>query len=316
MMGMALWHIDAEFSELRENISFKDIGNGVLIKSAYSLISTGTEKLIACGEVDNSFLPFMSVPYMAGRFSLPIKYGYSLVGKRTDTGQFIHAMHPHQSHCKIAEKDMAVIPEQLSPLKAALISNMETVINAIWDADIQGGEKVLIAGFGNIGCLLAETLTHYGVSEIHILEKEEWKKEIISSFGFSTDVDIDANYDLAFDTTASKTGLQFCLDAVRSEGTVINLSWYGNRTIELSLGGSFHYGRKKIISSQVSVIPEKMKNSWDFKSRKKLVMDLLSQHPYEKYITHIIPFKETPDFFQRLRKGQQEKGLIWSIKYE
>ena len=65
-------------------------------------------------------------------------------------------MHPHQSICEVAETEIFVLPDDLSPAKATLISNMETVINAIWDSELGENEKVLIAGFGNIGGLLAD----------------------------------------------------------------------------------------------------------------------------------------------------------------
>ncbi len=311
-MDKALWHINPLQSELRD-VTSQPEGEDVEVRSLYSLVSNGTEALVARGEVGVDFMPFMAVPYMEGDFNLPIKYGYSMIGQREDNGKYVHFMHPHQSRCWVKEEALTVLPSDLPLEKAALISNMETVINAIWDAEIQGGEKVLIAGFGNIGALLAETLSHQAV-DIYILEKDTWRKNKAQEFGFNI-FDDEKDFDLAFDTTASSSGLQLCIDGIRTEGCVINLSWYGDKKISLNLGSSFHYGRKKMIASQVSSIPLRKQREWTYASRKKLVMDLLVQHPYEKYISDFIPFLESPLFFENLRKGKQGDGLIWCIDF-
>ena len=43
------------------------------------MISTGTERLVASGQVGKAFEGYMSVPHMQGSFDLPIHYGYSLI---------------------------------------------------------------------------------------------------------------------------------------------------------------------------------------------------------------------------------------------
>ena len=44
-------------------------------------------------------------------------------------------------------------------------------------------------------------------------------------------------------------GLAASLGALRFEGTVIELSWYGDRTVGVPLGGAFHSQRLTIRSS-------------------------------------------------------------------
>ena len=56
----------------------------VLVQTKYSLISTGTEKLVYRGQVPDSCSDKMSFPLMKGAFHFPIRYGYSLVGKVID----------------------------------------------------------------------------------------------------------------------------------------------------------------------------------------------------------------------------------------
>ena len=49
--------------------------------------------------------------------------------------------------------------------------------------------------------------------------------------------------DLVVHTSATSAGLQRSLDLLAPEGTVVDLSWYGDAEVRLSLGGAFHSGR-------------------------------------------------------------------------
>lgn len=316
-MDKALWHIDSQTSALKEVKPPLDKEGLLEIETHYSLISTGTERLVSLGEVSPSFNSSMAVPYMEGGFGLPIKYGYSLVGKVVSEGKYkgknVHLMHPHQSRCWVKEEHVTLLPDEISLKKAPLISNIETVINAIWDSEITIGQTVLIAGFGNIGTLLAETIRHIPGVNIHILEQNKWRQKKAKELGYHISPINDV--DIAFDTTASSGGLQACIKAVKEEGSVINLSWYGSKPIQINLGEDFHYGRKKIISSQVSIIPHHKQSNWDYAKRKALAIQLLIKYPYERCISNYVPFKESVDFYHRLRKGEQGDGLIWCIEY-
>lgn len=317
-MAKALWHIDENSSALKTT---KTNSEELLVKAKFSMVSTGTERLVATKGVPPNLHQIMAVPYMEGQFDFPVKYGYSIIGEVVNgnelLGKNIHVMHPHQSDFNVDEKSVFVLPEGLSPKKAALISNIETIINAIWDGTISQSDSILIAGFGNIGGLLAMTLVNHYAVEVVILEKNDWRRKKAEELGFKTIEEPKKNfYQIAYDTTASSGGLQSCIEAVEEEGTVVNLSWYGNKKVELNLGGSFHYGRKKIISSQVSKIPFSKKDEWDYLKRKQWAADLLSKYPYEQLITHEIPFEDSPEFFNKLRHNQQGNGLIWLIKYD
>ena len=57
--------------------------------------------------------------------------------------------------------------------------------------------------------------------------------------------------DLVVHASATSAGLQRSLDLLAPEGTVLDLSWYGDAEVRLSLGGAFHASRLGIRSSQV-----------------------------------------------------------------
>jgi len=276
------------------------------------MISTGTERLVATGGVPTNMYQQMKVPYMDGDFDLPVKYGYSLVGQDSE-GHCYHVMHPHQSEVVVDRASAYKLPSDLPPRRAALISNMETVINAIWDSELQIDDKVAICGFGNIGSLLAVTLReHYGVHPV-IIEKDTWRLQKATELGFETQSSEDFN--IAFHTTATAAGLQYCIDTVDLEGKVIELSWYGDKSVSLALGAKFHYKRLQIISSQVGIIPRKLQYKYDYKSRKDLAVDYLRSDRYDQLVSQEIAFEQASSFYHTLRRNECLNGLIFIVGY-
>ncbi len=320
MVAKSLWHISKTSSELRKGEL--SINKGTLvIKSCYSLISTGTERTIASGKVPKNLYEEMQVPFMKGTFDFPLTYGYSLVGKVIEgsenyLGKFVHMMHPHQDIIIINPDDCFFIPAGVTPKRATLASNMETAINAVWDSKVANGGNVLIVGFGIIGALLAKVLQNLGAS-ITVLENNNVRLSHAQNLGFhctNNSIELGNDFDIAYNTSAHESGLQSCIDLVGYEGKVIELSWYGNRKVTLDLGSSFHSQRKQIISSQVSNIPGDKQPEWNYKKRKAYVFELLKDTSFDDFITKEVVFADTPVFFDTLRNTTiNELGII--IKY-
>ena len=315
MTATALWHTDQTATELRE-VELADAG--LTVRSLYSLISTGTERLVAKGEVPGELQDKMRVPGMQGAFSFPLTYGYSLVGQVDEPGhalhqKHVHLLHPHQSAVRWLAAQLCVIPDGIPPLRATLASNLETVVNAIWDSKVQIGDRVLVVGFGMIGALLSRVLSQIPALQLTILEKADERRALAADMGFALH-DGQDDYDCAFHTTAQSAGLQATLDAVGQEGRVVELSWYGIRQASLSLGGHFHYGRKQIISSQVSHLPAWKAARWDFARRKAVVFRLLQQAVFDQHITQLLDFREAPDYFRAVRSGHPP-ALGTAIRY-
>ncbi len=320
-MAKAIWHISNKKSAIRTAHTQADTPQLIKIESEYSLVSTGTERLVAQGRVPLDQYTKMQVPYMEGDFSFPLKYGYSLVGRINTPlhkwhGRLAHLLHPHQDYCWVGEEDISLVPEGIPASRATLASNLETALNAVWDANIMIGDKVLRVGFGLIGALTARLVSMLPATKVIIIEKDDFRRDLARNMGFVSyrGDEPKATYDVAFHTTATSDGLQTAIAAVGKEGKVIELSWYGNQKINIQLGESFHIDRKQIISSQVSNLPANKLARWDYKRRKKTVFDLLKNPIFDEHITHTIAFEDTPKFFERLRH-QTPQGLGWCIKY-
>lgn len=322
MNAKALWHQLDLTSSLREDwLSEEKEEDSVLVKSLFSMISLGTERLVSMGNVPASLVETMKVPYQQGSLDLPVSYGYSLVGEVITpnhklTGRKVHLLHPHHDFCRVKEADVFVIPDHIPAQRAVLASNLETAVNAIWDSGVSIGDRVLVAGLGNVGALLSLCLSQMPGIHISVVEKNEERMQWAESQGFSSFIPADSPaVDIAFHTTGHAQALQQCIDAVGFEGKIMELSWYGEKEISLQLGGSFHHQRKQLVSSQVGHLPANRTGRWDFKRRKELVFDLLQNPIFDQIPTVVYPFEEAPDLFDRIRKEPNKLPMVNVFAY-
>lgn len=312
----ALWHVDNQQSEIRES-RIRVFEEEFVIKSRYSLISMGTELLIARGLVPPELSSTMKVPYMDGDLMLPVKYGYSLVGRAPGYESAFHIMHPHQDVCVVNRADAFAIPDEVPLKRATLASNLETALTAVWDGNIKPGERALVVGFGMIGALTARLISLMPGCLVDVYDVNPARQAYASEFGFGVIEDPKQSiepYDVSFHCSASSNGLQLAIDLLAREGRVVELSWYGVKAIELSLGYDFHSLRKRIISSQVGSIPASMSHSWSMKRRKQTVFELLKNPIFDQHITHELTLEEAAGRFGAWRQ-KSPTGLGYVIKY-
>ena len=90
---------------------------------------------------------------------------------------------------------------------------------------------------------------------------------------------------------------------LRPEGTVVELSWYGDRTVSLPLGEAFHSRRLTIRGSQVGTVSP-ARAGRGYGDRLALALDLLADPALDALITGESPFEELPDVMPRLASGE------------
>jgi threonine dehydrogenase-like Zn-dependent dehydrogenase len=199
-----------------------------------------------------------------------------------------------------------LIPEGVPPQRATLASNLETAVNAVWDSDISVGDSVLVAGFGIIGALISMLVSRIPGVSLAVLETNGYRCRLARDMGFRVlnkstmrnDV-----FDCALNTTADGKALQYCMDHTGYESQVTEVSFYAAKEISIILGENFHTGRKRIVVSQVSHIPGKKLNRWDYRRRKGLVFSLLKDARFDELIRNTIAFAEAPGVFDQIRNG-------------
>lgn len=281
--------------------------NEVLIKTIYSGVSRGTERLVFTGQVPKKNWQTMKCPYQQGDFSFPISYGYACVGeivslgsgvKDKQIGDKVFALHPHHSHFLIDAEHIYPLPSGLSPDLAVLSANMETALNATWDAEVTNAENILVIGAGVVGLLTAFLAAKEGAS-ITIADIDPAKQALAKQLGLDF---IDANqtdnfgseYSTIFNTSASQVGLQSAIDLAAIEGKIIEMSWFGSKKVSLELGGNFHSKRLKIIASQVGMVAPSHRQEYTHSQRLMIAMNKLSDLALMPLLHPIISVEDVP----------------------
>ena len=159
VVARGLWHVKPGQAEFRtERLPPLSPGEA-RVTTEYSAISRGTERLVALGQVPESEWPRMRAPLQMGDFPFPIKYGYSAAGIVTagrdqlDRPARLCVASASRSFSGRRKRSCCAFRRDVPSSRAVLAANMETALNAHWDAGTAPGDRVLVVGAGIIGLL-------------------------------------------------------------------------------------------------------------------------------------------------------------------
>ncbi len=306
----AFWLRSSGEGEIRP-VTLPDPGPGeVLVRTRYSGISRGTETLVFRGGVPASQYAAMRAPFQEGDFPGPVKYGYLNVGvveegPATLLGRTVFCLYPHQTAYVVPAGAVVPVPDDVPATRAVLAGTVETAVNALWDAAPLVGDRVTVVGAGMVGCCVAGVLGRFPGARVQLVDADPARSAVAAALGveFAPPADAAGGRDLVVHASATSAGLQRSLELLAPEGTVIELSWYGDRPVSLSLGGAFHSGRLSIRSSQVGTVSPARRTSRTFADRLALALDLLRDPAFDALITGESPFEQLPDVLARLAAG-------------
>jgi threonine dehydrogenase-like Zn-dependent dehydrogenase len=98
------------------------------------------------------------------------------------------------------------------------------------------------------------------------------------------------------------------------EGTIVEMSWYGDKPVTLDLGGAFHSRRLKLVSSQVGLISTGRRLRWDYRRRREMALSLLAQPALDALVAEEIAFEDAPRELPRIF-APDAQGLAPVIRY-
>ena len=279
----------------------------VLVRTLHSGISRGTEMLVFRGGVPASQYDVMRAPFQEGDFPGPVKYGYLNVGVVEDgppdlRGRTVFCLFPHQTAYVVPAAAVTVVPDEVPSARAVLAGAVETAVNALWDAAPLIGDRVAVVGAGMVGCCVARLLTKFPSVEVTLVDVDASRADVAAALGVDFGLPAES-CDLVFHASATSAGLQKSLDLLAPEGTVTELSWYGDTEVRLSLGGAFHSGRLGIRASQVGTVSLARRGRRSTADRLRLALDLLRDPAFDTLITGASRFDELPDVMTRLADG-------------
>lgn len=294
----------------------------VLVRTRWSGISRGTESLVFRGAVPVDQREAMRSPFQEGNFPGPVKYGYLAVGEVESgpadlLGRTVFCLHPHQDRFVVPADAVLPVPNGIPPRRAVLAGAVETAVNALWDAAPLLGDRITVVGAGMVGCCVSRLAAGIPGVVVTMVDVDPSRADIAARIGarFATPDAAPRGQDLVFHCSASAAGLQLSLELLVAEGTVIELSWYGDQPVSVRLGSSFHSGRLAIRSSQVGKVSTARRASRTSRDRLALALELLADPSFDALLSGSSRFADLPETMGAITDGRLP-ALCHTIEYE
>jgi len=312
----AIWFESPGVAAVREEPLAEPGPSEALVRTLACGISAGTERLVLTGRVPPDIRAAMALPSQRGSFDLPTSYGYAAVGlveaigpgtSPDLLGRTVFALHPHHDRFITNESALRPLHEGIPAPRGTLAANLETALNAVWDAEISLGERVVVVGLGVVGQLITRLATLAG-GRVACIDPDERRIDLARVLGCaSTSPSIDpaivADADVLIEASGSPEALAALVASAGHEARVLVVSWYGERGVTLPLGGRFHPNRVTIRSSQVGAIPPARRARFTFERRFSVVNELLRDEHLDRLVGPLVPFSDAPRLYAELAAG-------------
>lgn len=313
----AFWVTAPGAGEIREETLAAPTTGEALVRTTHSGVSRGTEALVFAGRVPESEFERMRCPFQAGDFPAPVKYGYANVGV-AETGTFVgrpvFCLYPHQSAYVVPESALVPVPEGVPPARAVLAANLETALNAVWDAEVRAGDRVSVVGAGVVGCLVAYLVARIPGTEVELVDVLPQRLGVAQALGasFASPGGAARERDLVIHASGRPDGAVLALSLAAPEGTILELSWFGDQPVPLPLGREFHVRRLTLRSSQVGTVSPHARRRFTHRARLELALSLLADARLDCLIDAETPLDGLPAAMQRLASSG---GLCTRVLY-
>jgi threonine dehydrogenase-like Zn-dependent dehydrogenase len=168
-----------------------------------------------------------------------------------------------------------------------------------------------------VGCCVARLLARFPGVEVTLVDIDTRRATTARALGvdFALPDDAAGDRDLVVHASATAAGLQLALDLLRPEGTVLDVSWYGDAPVSLRLGGAFHSSRLAVRSSQVGMVSPARRSSRTTGDRLALALDLLRDDAFDAVLSGRTPFLSLPQLMTSL-VARGAPGGCHTISYD
>lgn len=299
-VAKALWYTGPGQAELRDEMLAPPEPGEVRVAALFSAISRGTESLVFAGRVPENEYERMRAPFMGGAFPFPVKYGYAAVGEVKAgppdlLGRTVFTLHPHQSAFNVPADAVVPVPD-VPAMRAVLAANMETALNAIWDAAPGPADRIAVVGGGVVGALVAYLCGRLPGASVTLVDINPARAALAKALGvgFAAPDVAPVDCDLVVHASATASGLATALRLAGIEATILELSWYGTGDVTVPLGGAFHSRRLRLISSQVGQVAPSHRPRWTYGRRLAAAVALLEDARLDALLAPPVAFTDLP----------------------
>ncbi|SNB71842.1 Threonine dehydrogenase [Rhodoblastus acidophilus] len=324
LFARALWQEERGRLALRQEALTAPTEAEALVKTLWSAVSRGTERLVFDGRVPASQYAVMRAPMQRGEFPFPVQYGYAAVG-RVEAGPVdwlgatVFCLHPHQDRFVAPLDALRRTPAGLPARRATLAANMETALNALWDSGAGPGDRIVIIGAGVVGLLTAALAARLPGAEVCVVDPDGARAGVAQRFGAdyrapAACAAFAGTADCVFHASGAAEGLALALDCAGLEATIIEMSWYGDSAVPAPLGEAFHSRRLRLVSSQVGHVAPSRRPRWSAARRLDKALTLLCDARFDELISEEVDFTDAPAAAPRLF-GRGAPGLATVLRY-
>jgi 2-desacetyl-2-hydroxyethyl bacteriochlorophyllide A dehydrogenase len=316
----AVWFERPGVASLRVEALDELGSDDVLVRTLFTGVSAGTERLVLTGQVPADARAAMAGPAMRGDFGFPLSYGYAAVGiieeagagvALTDPRARFFALYPHHDRFVVPFASLRPLPDGTPAERLVLAANLETAINVVWDADVSIGERVVVSGLGVVGLLVVWICARSGARSIAAIDPDPERCALAERLGAtktaraSSDAPIEAA-DVSIEASGAPEALGDVVARAGPEARVIVASFYGDRAVPLRLGGRFHPHRVSIRSSQVASVATRRRDRFTTARRWELVADLLREGAsLDALVAPPVPLTRAPEVYAELAAGER-----------
>lgn len=318
--------------------------DSVIVETAWSALSPGSEALVAAGEAGGGGPLDDTIASMAGERQWPMRYGYALVGAvvaagpaaqaQAQIGRRAFVLHPHATHAVVPVGALIPVPDDLASDVASLYATCETAFTLHLDAAILPGESVVIVGAGLVGQIVARLAAFTAADRIVVVDRDPARRSEVGRWCAQTVSTPDCTvvnsvadarealgpgalqrggryegYDVVFELTGNPAALDDAVALTGFGGRVVVGSWYGSRRHAVDLGERFHRGRIQLLSSQVSTIPAHLAGRYDYARRTALVWRMMKRLELETLERDHVMIDDLATHVEALATGK--RGRPW-----
>ncbi|MGB7755647.1 MAG: zinc-binding alcohol dehydrogenase [Salinisphaera sp.] len=306
-IARALWLEPPRHADVRAEILPTPGIDDLVIKTRYSAVSRGTETLVYAGDVPESEYGRMRAPFQAGTLPGAVKHGYANVGvvERGPgdwPGRSVFCLYPHQTRYVVPRDAVVPLPPRVPARRAVLAANMETAVNALWDAAPRVGDRITVVGAGVLGSLVAGLCAGLPGGDVELVDIDADRAAVASALGvaFTRPETASSGRDVVFHASTSSDGLNTALSLAGPEAEIVELSWFGTHAASVALGGAFHSQRLTLKASQVGTVSPARSARWSHRRRLALALDLCADARFDVLFAEDADFESLPAVMARL----------------
>jgi threonine dehydrogenase-like Zn-dependent dehydrogenase len=261
-------------------------------------------------------------------------------------GELLGMSYGHKTgHAARPDTDVFVsVPDGLDPMLGIYLAQMGPICaNGVLHAaaELTGGRiaalgdgvrgrGVLVIGAGVVGLLTALFAAEHGAAEVAVADVSARRLAAAERLGL-TAIDQRAGpawlfckdrwrdgdgcgADVAFQCRAQAASLHAALQALRPQGTVIDLAFYQGGASELRLGEDFHHNGLTIRCAQIGRVPRGATREWDRRRLAAETAELLRRRGADvrdALITDVVPLAQAPRLLAEV--GGREREVIQAV---